>query len=142
MKLLSDVMHIVANISWGADIAGMIVSLVLWMVWYSQMVFGKMWMQEIGFTPEKFGTKSQNALLLHIPIAFLIAANISAFCKHFEYHTAAQGGLIGYDLGLVAILLMAINYIYEQKSLCLYGINAGFTIVSMSLMGVIIGIFV
>lgn len=29
MKLLSDVMHIVANISWGADIAGMIVSLVL-----------------------------------------------------------------------------------------------------------------
>ena len=32
--------------------------------------------------------------------------------------------LIGYDLGLIAILLLAIGYLYEQKTLVLYGINA------------------
>lgn len=142
MKLFSDLFVIIGNISWAADIVGVIISVWLGVLWYSQIMFGKIWMEQIGLSPEKFWAKAQNALLWHVPISFLLAANISAFCKHFNYHTAAEGALIGYDLGLVAILLLAIGYLYEQKSLCLYGINAGYIIISMSLMWLFIGILI
>lgn len=89
---------------------------------------------------EKYNLKKKSAFLWHIPISFLIAANITAFCKHFKYQSAMEGALIGYDLGLLVILFLAINYIYEQRSLMLYAINAGYIIVCTSLMGLTIGI--
>lgn len=143
MKLLSDVLHIIANISWAADIAGMLICIVLGMVWYSSFFFGTTWRQLTGVTKESTeSVKANNNMIWHIPIAFLIAANISAFCKHFGYNTAAQGGLIGYDLGLITCLFLAILYLYEQRPLALYGINAGYIIISTSLMGLAIGILV
>ena len=90
MNLFSNVTGIVSNISWAADIAGMITSVVLGLLWYSQMVFGKIWMKQNGLNKKNPGTEAQNSMLWHLPIAFIIAANISAFCKHFDYHTGAE----------------------------------------------------
>lgn len=140
MSLIFDVFHIIGNISWAADISALIVSLIIGFVWYSPYVFGTIWMGLVGLKKEDIeSVKAKNSVLWTIPITFVIAANIAAFCKHFEYDTPSQGFLIGYDLGLVACLLMAIGYLYEQRPLALYGINAGYIIVSMSAMGLIIG---
>lgn len=75
----------------------------------------------------------------NLPITFILAANISAFCKHFQYTEPAQGFLIGYDMGLVVCLFLAINYLYEQRPMKLYAISAGYALVSMSTMGLVIG---
>lgn len=125
MGLFSDVVHIMTNISWKADITGTVVMCVIGAFWHSDFAFGPLWRRLIGLSDETYNDgKSTNLRLLHIPVAFLITANISAFCKHFEYHTAAKGFLIGYDLGLIVCLFLAVQHIYAQRSLSLYAISA------------------
>jgi hypothetical protein len=140
MNLISDVLHIIANISWAADISATIVSAIIGIIWYHPSVFGTTWMGLVGLKPEDMkSVKSKNAMFWNLPITFIIAANIAAFCKHFDYDTPAKAFLIGYDLGLIVCLFLAIHYLYEQRPLTLYGITAGYTIVSMSAMGLVIG---
>jgi len=140
MNLLSDVLHIIANISWAADISATIVSAIIGIIWYHPAVFGTRWMQLVGLEPEDMkSVRSRNAMFWNLPITFFIAANIAAFCKHFDYDTPAKAFLVGYDLGLIICLFLAIHYLYEQRPLALYGITAGYTIVSMSAMGLVIG---
>jgi len=139
MKLFSDVIHIILNISWAANIAGMVVAVSLAaFVWVP--LFGKTWLKLAGLKEENMSSnKAKNALFWSLPITFFLAANISAFCKHFQYTTPSQGFLIGYNFGLVISLFLAINYLYEQRPLKLYAISAGYALTSMSAMGLVIG---
>lgn len=43
MDLLSSVLHIIANISWAADISALIVSTILGIIWFHPKVFGTKW---------------------------------------------------------------------------------------------------
>ena len=84
MGLLSDIFHIIANISWKADIVGTIVMCAIGAFWHSSLAFGPMWTKLIGLTQEQYDSAmAKNLRLLQIPVAFLITANIAAFCKHF-----------------------------------------------------------
>ncbi|MBP6921330.1 DUF1761 domain-containing protein [Candidatus Gracilibacteria bacterium] len=141
MKIFSDIFHIITNISWAADISATIVAVLIGVVWYNPSVFGKAWMNGVNLKREDTQTvKARNNLFWTLPITFVIAANIAAFCKHLEYTDPSRAFLIGYDLGLIVCLFMAINYLYEQKPLTLYAINAGYTLVSMGAMGLVIGV--
>lgn len=143
MNLLSDVFHIITNISWTADITALIASVILGIIWFHPAVFGTAWMRLVNLKKEQTkNTRARMAMLYNLPITFIIAANIAAFCKHFKHDTAAEGFLIGYDLGLIICLFLAIHYLYEQRPLKLYAIVAGYTLVSMSIMGMIIGALV
>ncbi len=140
MDILNDVFRIITNISWGPDIAATIVAMVMGMIWYHPQMLGTIWMRETGLTAEKITSiKAKNAMMWAIPITFIIAANIAAFCKHFDYRSAPESFLLSYDLGLIICLFMALHYLYEQRSLKLYAINAGYTLITMSLMGIVIG---
>lgn len=143
MKIFSDVLHIIFNISWAADIAGTIIMCGLGAFWHSDFAFGPMWRKLTGISEGEYNNvKAKNLRLLLVPVAFLITANISAFCKHFDYHTASKGFLIGYDIGLIVVLFLAIQHIYAEKPLALFGISAGYVMVTMSIVGAVVGILV
>lgn len=137
MKLFNDLVDIVLNISWTADIAGAVVAMGIAMVWYHPRVFGTIWSQLTGRT---FTTKELNWIM---PVCFLIylflAANITAFCKHFGWQTADKGFLLGYDLGIIICFSMALVALGEQRPIKLYAIEAGFALVSMSAVGLTVG---
>ncbi len=46
---------------------------------------------------------------------------------------------MGYDLGLITCMFVGMRYILEEKPLKLYAINAGYTLLVSSLIGIIIG---
>jgi hypothetical protein len=141
MKIFSDLLHIITNISWGADITATIVAMAIGYIWYHPSVFGTVWMRVANISPETVNSvKAKNSFLYTFPITFIIAANIAAFCKHLEYTDPARAFLIGYDLGLIACLLLAIHFLYEQRNFTHYAITAGYTLVSMSAMGIVIGV--
>ena len=143
MKIFSDLVHIIFNISWAADIAGTVIMCALGAFWHSDLAFGPMWRKLTGISEGQYDNiKAKNLRLLLVPVAFLITANISAFCKHFEYHTADKGFLIGYDIGLIVVLFLAIQHIYAEKPLALFGISAGYVMVTMSIVGAVVGVLV
>ena len=141
MDIFSDIMRVIQGISYGADIAATIVALLISMVWYRPNVFGKTWRELVGLTQEDLISKrGRVAMLWNLPLTLFIAADIAALCKHFGYHTALQGFIMGYNLGLIICLFLGIHHLYEQRPLKLYAITAGYTIIAMSAMGMVITI--
>lgn len=137
------------NINWLALVAAAILPLVTGFLWYGPL-FGKAWMKETGITEEK--AKQMNPAKTYgiaVILAFFIAFSIwpmvfmggAPDMPHGvdPYLTFKHGALHGAMLGLfVALPVLAINSLFEQRSFKYVAINGGYWILTMALMGGII----
>lgn len=150
-----------------AVLVASLVTLVVGFVWYSPKVFGNIWMKETGITEEKakqsnmakvFGLTIFYSLLLSLLMPVLVIHQMgalgmiggdpalakpsyTAFLADYgdAFRTFKHGALHGFMSGLfLALPITAINSLFEQKSWRYILINAGYWIVSMTIMGGII----
>lgn len=108
-------------------------------LWYSPVLFARIWMKELGFTKEELSKGNifkifGISLLLMLVIAFNLAAFIGSE-SDWKFGMTA-GALAG--IGWVAAA-MGVNYLYERKSFRFWLINAGYMAVSFTVMGAILG---
>jgi len=109
-------------------------------LWYSPALFGNAWMAENGFTAE--GMKNANMAKI-FTLAFLLgliaAVNLAMFIG--EENRPAMGALWGFlaGFGWVATFI-GTHYLFERRSLRLFLINAGYSIVALTIMGLIIAV--
>ncbi len=107
-------------------------------LWYSPAVFGKAWMKENGFTEE--GMKGGNMAKI-FGVAFILALisaiNLAMFMG--PENDPAMGALWGFlaGAGWVATFV-GTHYLFERRSFKLFLINAGYSIVALTIMGVIL----
>ncbi len=107
-------------------------------LWYSPAVFGKVWMRENGFTEESL--KGGNMVKI-FGLAFLLglisAVNLAMFMGPEK--NPAMGALWGFlaGAGWVATFV-GTHYLFERKSFTLFLINAGYSIVALTVMGTIL----
>lgn len=140
-------------------------TLLVGFVWYHPKVFGTIWMRETGMTEEKaqksnmlkiFGLTIFLSILLSLCLTYLVIhqtgvlslvggnANDEAYKAFMEIHGGAfrtfkHGALHGFMSGIfIALPLVGINSLFEQKSGKYILITTGYWIVSMTLMGGII----
>lgn len=107
-------------------------------LWYSPAVFGKAWMRENGFTEE--GMKDSNMVKIFGLSFFLLviaAVNLAMFMGPED--NPQMGALWGFlaGFGWVATFV-GTHYLFERKSFKLFLINAGYSVVALTIMGVII----
>jgi Protein of unknown function (DUF1761) len=133
-------MHHVADINWLAVLVATASSFVLGSLWYGP-VFGKHWMQASGMTMEK-GAQGNMALtfggtaVLNLCIAFALALLIGPHAGwDMGLHTGVFSSL------LFAATSLGVIYLFEQRPLRLWLINAGYQVVNFSIMGSIIGVW-
>ncbi len=130
---------VLAGINWLAVIVAAIAAFALGGFWYSMKVFGATWMREIGLTEE---TASNTNMTLTYGTTFvlqLLAATALAACM-----PADGSWLTGLKTGLVVGVFWVATaygttYLFEQRSLRLFMINAGYYVVLFAIMGTIIG---
>jgi hypothetical protein len=128
-----------AGINWLAVIVSTVAAFGLGGRWYSNALFGKTWLQEVGLTeeavnnanmPKTFGTTFVLQFLAVTALAALIGADSS-------WLTGLQTGL------MVSVFWVAtaygITYLFEQRSLRIFLINAGYNVVLFAIVGTIIG---
>ncbi len=128
-----------ANLNYWGIIAALAVSFVTGMTWYAPAVLGKIWMKELGKKMED--CKGQPMGLIYATTAVLniiLGLALSLLIGTGDY-------LLGLIWGfLISIAIVAptigINYLFEGKSLKLFFINAGYWVVTLSLMGLVIGL--
>jgi Protein of unknown function (DUF1761) len=131
-------MHHVADINWLAVLVATASSFVLGSLWYGP-VFGKPWMRASGMTMEK-GAQGNMALtfggtaVLNLGIAFALALLIG---PHAGWHMGLHTGV--FSSMLFAASSLGVIYLFEQRPLQLWLINAGYQVVNFSIMGSIIG---
>jgi hypothetical protein len=107
-------------------------------LWYSPAVFGKAWMKENGFTEEDLKKGSMAKIFgLAFFLGLIAAINLAMFMGPESDPTmgALWGFLAGF--GWVATFV-GTHYLFERKSFKLFLINAGYSVVALTVMGVIL----
>jgi hypothetical protein len=108
-------------------------------LWYSPAVFGKAWMKENGFTEESMkGGNMAKIFGLAFVLGLIAAVCLAMFLG--KDVTIGLGAWYGFltGFGWVATFI-GTHYLFERRSLKLFLINAGYSIVALTVMGVIIG---
>ena len=119
-------------------VAGTLVGFVIGGAWYSPILFAKPWMRENGFTDEDhqgnllrmFGGSAIMLLIAAYVLSLVIGDDSSLF----------EGLRTGLTVGTAFIAAsFAVTYLFEKKSPTLFVINAGYHVVTFTVMGAIIG---
>lgn len=126
-----------ASVNWLAVIVAALAGFAVGGLWYGPL-FGKAWMQEVGMTDEKMKSANMGkiyggALLLNLVAAFSLSMFIGKGDMNF-------GVFAGFMTGLTFVAMaLGVTYLFEQRSLKLWLINAGYQTVIFTVMGAILG---
>jgi hypothetical protein len=107
-------------------------------LWYSRALLGRLWMRENGFTEESLkGSNMAKIFGLAFLLALIAAVNLALFLGPED--RPEMGALWGFAAGFgwVATFIGTI-YLFERKSFTLFLINAGYSVVALTVMGVIL----
>ena len=109
--------------------------------WYT--IFFQPWLYGIGRSREWLESSGANpAFQFSVALAAeaLIAFGISCLTQHTGEQTASRGMMVAAMLWFCFVLpVLCIEYVFEVRTWSLLGINAGFLLLGMILMGAIVG---
>jgi hypothetical protein len=124
-------------------IAAILNMLIGWL-WYSPLLFGKVWLAAIGKSQEEIKQSSTGPLYVINTIASLVTAYVLAHIVDYAAATtAATGAQTGFWvwLGFVAMTLLPV-YLFEMRPKKLYFIYVTYQLISFIVMGVVLAIWV
>lgn len=123
-----------------AIILSVISNMIIGALWYSPVLFANAWMKGMGKKKEDFDAKGANVGYMLTTVAGLVTAYIlSVFIHSMDDTSIGQGALIGFlaGFGIASMRELAPTF-FESRKLVLYFISAGYHIVSLTVMGLII----
>jgi thiol:disulfide interchange protein len=127
------------NLNYWAVLAAALSTFLIGGLWYSPAVLGKLWMKENSFTEESMkGASMAKIFGLAFVLGLISAINLAMFLGPDA--TASTGAFYGFlaGFGWVATFV-GTHYLFERKSFTLFLINAGYSVVALTVMGLIIG---
>ncbi|MEZ5008719.1 MAG: DUF1761 domain-containing protein [Chitinophagales bacterium] len=131
-------------------IAAAVATLIIGFIWYHPKVFGKAWKLQLGDVNKK---SKPTKMPLIIGVTFVLAILAAFFLYTIvnygggpnmphgtpEFQTFKHGAFHGAFLGsLIGIPMIVTNGLYEQRSFKYLAINAGYWMVSFTIMGGIV----
>jgi hypothetical protein len=131
-----------SHINWLAAAAAGLSSFLVGGIWYSKALFGNAWMTDNNLTLEQVQTSNKGKIFGFTALFSLImAANLAIFlvdsCNGKT--DVAWGAEVGFLAGIWTFSAIAMHSLFEVKSWRLIFINGGYSVVSLTLMGAIIG---
>jgi Protein of unknown function (DUF1761) len=128
-------------INWLAVVAAALSAFLVGGIWYSPFLFANAWMVDNNLTTDQVKTGNQGKIFGFTALFLLImAANLAAFLAT-PATTAAWGAQAGFLAGIWTFCAIAIHSLFELKSWRLIFINGGYSVVSLTLMGWILGLW-
>lgn len=127
-----------ASVNWLAIIGATIAAFLIGGIWYGPL-FAKAWMNAGNFTEEVLKGRNMGKVFgLSLLMMFIASVNLEMFIG--PQGTASYGAIAGLlaGFGWVATFLGVI-YLFEKRSGKLFFINAGYCIVTLTIMGAILG---
>lgn len=143
------------DISWVRIVLAAIIPLAIGSLWYGPL-FGNKWMSDLGFSKDDLG-KEELSKILSISLAgcifmsFFLKAIIEFVHKdvvdgqlvYASTHTFGHGAFHGAFWSLLTIVpVLLIIGLFERKSWANFFIHAGFWVVSWSIMGGVLDVWV
>ena len=121
-----------------------IVAMGLVALWYSPLLFGKMWMQEVDESDEDVKRRNNSVrvygltFLGHIVMAYVLAR----IMVYTNATTVTEGMRMAFLCwaGFTASAIM-INAVYGKKSIRLVAIESGYHLIALLVFGIILGVW-
>ena len=130
-----------SSINYLAVIAAALVSFVIGGVWFSPIMFANVWMKENGFKEEEMKNANMGKIFgTSFVLALVISFNLAAFIGPEGNFVFGLFAGFAAGLGWVAMSI-GIIYLFERRSFKLFLINAGYQVVTYTIMGGILGVW-
>lgn len=131
-----------AVINYLAVVVSAIVSMVLGGFWYSPFLFGKRWTEGMNFAPKDLLDMKKRAnasYAINFLLLLLMAFVLAHFVDYAQATTFIEGVQAGFWvwLGFIATVSLG-SVLWEGKPIQVYLINAGYQLVSLVMMGIIL----
>jgi hypothetical protein len=122
-----------------AVLAAAVLSFLIGGAWYSPILFGKVWLREAGLSEERARQAKMGQVFGFAALASLVMAfNLAAFIG--PKASLAFGLFAGFATGFGWVAMaLGVIYLFEQRSLKLWIINSGYQVLTLTLMGGLIG---
>jgi hypothetical protein len=130
------------TINWFAVIVAALSNFLIGGLWYSPLLFGKLWLEENNFTDADLKESNMPKIFgLTFMFSLIMALNLALFLNDAGT-TPAWGAFAGFlaGFGWAAMAIFIIGQ-FERKSTRYMLIHAGYVTVSFIVMGLIIGIW-
>lgn len=108
-------------------------------LWYSPKIFGNEWMRLNGFNQEELAARKLGKIFGFSLLLSLISAVVLAYFLGPQT-TLGFGTLAGFLVGVWVAASFGVTYLFESKPVRLFLINAGYHLVSFSMMGLILAV--
>lgn len=118
--------------------------MIMGFVYYHKALFGNAWMASIGLTEEKIKEANMGVTMgVSLVMSFLIAFFMTNFCngegQEGVFDTYAHGATHGAIISIFFVIPIFItNGLFEQKSWTNMLINAGYWLITLSIVGAIV----
>jgi hypothetical protein len=128
------------EINWLAVIVAAVASFLLGGLWYSPVMFGKVWQREAGLSDEQLKQGNMAKIFgLSLILAFLAAWNFANFLG--PRPSVVFGTAVGASAGLLWVAAsFGINYLFERRSFKLFLINGGYHTLQFTLFGLVLAL--
>ncbi len=125
-----------SSLNWLAIIVATLSTFVIGAIWYGP-VFGKVWMQENGFSEEDLKNANMGKIYgTAFVLELIMAINLAFFLNGVSI---GEGVFYGFLTGFGWIAMaMGVNYLFSRNSVKLWFIDSFYFVVSFVLMGVIL----
>lgn len=128
-----------ALINWLAVVAAALSAFLVGGIWYSPVLFANAWMTDSNLNPDTLKAASKGRSFgMTAFFSIIMAANLATFLAT-PATDVTWGATAGFLAGIWTFSAIAIHSLFELKSWRLIFINGGYSLVSLTLMGAIIG---
>jgi hypothetical protein len=121
------------NVNWLAVVIAAVANLVIGFVWYMPGVFGRRWQEASGATMAQLAGPMWGVVVVTSLIAGYVIALIAGGAG------VTEGAAWGVVLWLLVAASMAGSVLFEGRSWTYWSINAGYWLLSLLVMGGIVG---
>ena len=128
------------DVNWLAVLVATVVKFAIGGAWYSPVAFGPRWGAIVGVSPGAFKARMLSAMLTDLVASFVLAWVLANVLKFTGAVGLIPGARVSFFLwlGFVATPLLSTT-VYEGRPIALFGINGAYWLISMLIMGGLIG---
>lgn len=126
-------------VNWPAVVVAGLSAFAVGGIWYSRPLFGNAWMKDSGLTEEQVKAGNKGKIFGFTALfSVIMSANLAMFLADAKTDLA-WGATAGFLAGIWTFGAIATHSLFELKSWRHIFINGGYSIVSLTLMGLILG---
>ncbi len=108
-------------------------------LWYSPLLFGKLWMKAHGYTDEKVRQMAGRGIIVSLFCYVVMAFVLAVLVSYAGASTTVQGAFLGFIVWIGFLATLGLTaHMYSERPLSIYVIDAGYQLVYAVAMGVIL----